>query len=1069
MKRIVEFIKSKNRERVDRRRRKSRSKVTEAFVRQSGNGRLASFFDELRSFQAPGDLYEEALLPKRDDDFRALVVAFYLPQFHAIPENDRWWGRGFTEWRNTSRGVPRFRGHYQPRIPRDLGFYDVTTAGVLHRQVDLARAGGVQAFCFHYYNFDGRRILERPLETFLADPSLDLGFCINWANENWTRRWDGEENDVLLRQSYSEEFERDFAADVCRHFKDSRYVRVGGRPLFIIYRPAIIPDTKGRVERFRGHCKDEHGEDPFILMVQWTGLEDPIELGFDGAIEFPPHKLARGMESISMDELYDPEFQGHYCSYDELVERSLKVSAPQFPLIRTVVPNWDNEARKPGRGFGFVGSTPRKYEQWVHHAIDHACAHPVVPGCPMVFVNAWNEWAEGAYLEPDVHFGHAYLNATRRAALGRTSVDHGGGILLVGHDANQHGAQMLLLHVGKMLKSRFGVTVRFLLLDGGDLLREYRAVADTEVISPAEGIDSALARLGVTSFTSSEWVALTNTVVSGTIVPDLKARRMRVVSLVHELGHLIRERGLESQAKHLVQHSDVVVFPSHVVHQAFGAVCSGNPRQAMVQPQGIYQDLSRVSRSPVQLRQELGIPDGAKLVVNVGYADLRKGFDLFVELSKRTDRFGENVHFIWVGRCDRQLMHWVEADPAISGEQGRVRVIDFTEHVLDYVGAADVFALTSREDPFPSVALEALALGVPVVAFADTGGVSDMLAEPGCGLLVDKFDVGGMAQAVSDLIGQDSEAARSQRASSARARYDMGEYVFFLLRLCRPGLRKVSVVITNYNHERHLDERLRSVFSQTYPLYEIRFHDDASADRSVDKVRALSLSYGRDVTVVVSETNTGSAFGQWPEAVRACSGEFIWIAEGDDSCAPEFIESLVEACSSHTTLAYSDSAQVGERGERLAESYRYYYNEHWPGEFDADIVVPGHEFLQRYLSVLNCILNVSGVLFRREDLLCVLDEHSQQMRSFRLAGDWYLYATLLAREGSEICYRAKALNIHRRHTGGVTQSLAVDRHVDEIARVQQVIADALGLDDSIRERQRRYVTDVEAQLKARIG
>ncbi len=1067
MKRIVEYVRWKNQERLNRRRQKARSRETEEFVRQSGGGKLVSFFRELHSYQAPGDLYEEVMPEKSDDDFRALVVAFYLPQFHAIPENDRWWGRGFTEWRNTSRGVPRFRGHYQPRIPRDLGFYDVTTSGVLHRQVEMARAGGVQAFCFHYYNFDGRRILERPLEDFLADPSLDLGFCINWANENWTRRWDGEENDVLLRQSYAEEFERDFAVDVCRHFKDSRYVRVGGRPLFIIYRPAIIPDARGRVERFRAHCRDDHGEDPFIVMVQWTGQEDPVSMGFDGAIEFPPHKLARGMDNISVDELYDPEFQGHYCSYDELVARSVEVTAPEFPLIRTVVPNWDNEARKPGRGFGFVGSTPRKYEQWLHHAIDHACAHPVVPGCPMVFVNAWNEWAEGAYLEPDVHFGHAYLNATRRAALGRISVDHRGGILLIGHDASQHGAQMLLLHVGKMLKSRFGVTVRFLLLGDGDLLREYRSVADTEVVSPNWALDSALARLGITSSSVGDWVALTNTVVSGSIVPDLKARRMRVVSLVHELGHLIRERGLEAQAKQLAQLSDVVVFPSHVVSHAFDTVCNVSPRHAVVQPQGIYQDLSRVSSSPAQIRRELGIPDGAKLVVNVGYADLRKGFDLFVELSKRTDRFGEHVHFVWVGRTDRQLMHWVEADPVVSGGQGRVRIIDFTEHVLDYVGAADVFALTSREDPFPSVALEALALGVPVVAFAETGGVSDMLAEPGCGLLVDKFDVGGMAQAVFDLIERDSEQARSHRAVSARGRYDMGEYVFFLLRLCRPALQKVSVVITNYNHERYLEERLRSVFAQTYPLYEIRFHDDASSDQSVEKVRALSQAYGREVTMVASKANTGSAFGQWPDAVRACSGEFVWIAEADDSCASEFVEWLVEGCSGSTTLAFSDSTQVGERGEPLAGSYRYYYHEHWPGEFDADIAVPGREFLRKYLSVLNCILNVSSVLFRRSDLLRVLDEHSQQMRSFRLAGDWYLYATLLARADSGICYRAKALNVHRRHAGGVTESLAVDRHVDEIARVQRSVAETLGPDEDLQERQRRYLTDVEAQLRAR--
>ncbi len=1065
MKKIIAYFREANHKRLEQRR----------ILKRQGRGQMrfleqpsarTSFFETLASNQGPGPEFETRLSAQAPTAVMADLVAFYLPQFHPIDENDRWWGTGFTEWRNVARGVPRFKGHYQPRIPRDHGHYDLSDGTrVLHQQAEAARHAGVRAFCFHYYNFDGRRLLERPVENFLADPSIDIGFCLNWANENWSRRWDGNDQEVLLEQTYDPAGEADFAADVCRHFVDPRYLRVGDRPLFIFYRPGLVPDIAGRLARFRQHCQDRIGVNPYVLMVQGFGSEDPRPWGFDGAIEFPPHKLGVDLPQVDYQDVYDPRFLGTYCSYDALVERSLAVESPDFDLIRTVVPNWDNEARKPGRGFGFVGSTPLKYERWLARMIDHARAHPAAGQRALVFVNAWNEWAEGAYLEPDVHYGHAYLNATRRAVCGATRVsDQRHGVLLVGHDAQLHGAQQLLLNIGAMLQRRFGVPVRFLLVqDGGPLLDAYRQIGPAQVLQPGGSLDDALESLGLMPGEADGLSVITNTVVTGEVVSALRKRRMRIVSLIHELGHLIRERQLEDCARGIAQDADVVVFPSAFVEASFDEVAGGRPRRSVVRPQGIYGDLRRARPDRAAILEKLGLPAGARLVVNAGYADLRKGFDLFVELSKRQDLLGDDVFFLWVGRRDPQLMHWLETDPVMS-QSSHLRLLDFTDQVLDYVAVADVFALTSREDPFPSVMLEALALGVPVVAFADTGGSADVLAEPGCGTLVEKCNVTAMAQAVRDRVREDDDAARERRSLFARSRFDMAEYVFDLLTLLRPGLRKVSVVVTSYNHQDHLEARLASLFAQTYPVYEIRCVDDASSDASVERARRYCESVGREVDITARPVNSGSAFGNWSAAVASCRGDHVWIAEADDLVEPTFLAEMLAAGADRAALAFCDSRQIDARGKVLAESYNHYYETFWPSGLREPLLQRGADFVRERMAVFNPILNVSGVLFEREPLDRALQAAGQDIRGHRLAGDWRLYIEVLLQPGAQVVYVPRSLNVHRRHAQGVTQSLAAERHLDEVHGIHRHVAERLDVSPQILRQQADYLARLKQQL-----
>jgi lipopolysaccharide biosynthesis protein len=374
--------------------------------------------DEVRRSVQPGPEFEEfdpqiaAEAPPR-----AKVLAYYLPQFHSIPENDEWWGEGFTEWSNVARGAPRFVGHYQPRVPRDLGFYDLGNPETLARQIDLARAAGIFGFSFYYYWFDGKRLLERPVERFLADSSLDFPFCLMWANENWTRRWDGQHEEILIAQTYDPSQDAALVDDLQRHFADPRYIRLEGRPLLLLYRVDCIPDAADRIERWRELWRLRHGEEPLIFMAQAFGTTDPRTFGFDGAFEFPPHKVTVGLpEANSELTILDPAFRGRVLAYEDVVAAALAEPVAEYPLVRTATPSWDNDARRQGalHQVTMLESTPATYERWLRALADAAAEQPIF-GEPLVFVNAWNEWAEAAYLEPDLYFGAAYLNATARA------------------------------------------------------------------------------------------------------------------------------------------------------------------------------------------------------------------------------------------------------------------------------------------------------------------------------------------------------------------------------------------------------------------------------------------------------------------------------------------------------------------------------------------------------------------------------------------------------------------------------------------------------------------------------
>jgi lipopolysaccharide biosynthesis protein len=349
--------------------------------------------------------------------FAARLVAFVLPQFHPIPENDRWWGTGFTEWTSVRRGRPLFPGHHQPHVPGELGYYDLLSPSIAPRMSALAASAGISAFCYYHYWFHGERLLAEPVDALLRTGEPAFPFCLCWANEPWSRRWDGSDDEVLQPQTYSARDDEAHIHALLPAFRDERALRVDDRPVFLVYRPSDLPDPRATAACWRAVAR-EGGLAGLHLIAVETGPGagvDPRTVGFDASLRFQPdwHIL----NSAPQLELGPPTAR----VYDyEAVQPALATSAPvPWRRYETVCPGWDNTARRGERALVLHRPSPRVYERWLRAAIDEVQDEPA--DHRLVFLNAWNEWGEGCHLEPDRRFGRAFLRSTRRAVDARVA------------------------------------------------------------------------------------------------------------------------------------------------------------------------------------------------------------------------------------------------------------------------------------------------------------------------------------------------------------------------------------------------------------------------------------------------------------------------------------------------------------------------------------------------------------------------------------------------------------------------------------------------------------------------
>ena len=350
----------------------------------------------------------------------ARIIAFHLPQFHPTPENDEWWGKGFTEWTNVAKAKPLYPGHYQPHVPADLGFYDLRLPEARHAQAELAREYGIEGFCYYHYWFgNGRRVLERPVNEILASGEPDFPFCLCWANHSWNNIWQGTADRTLIEQTYPG------MADHKQHFewllnafKDPRYITVEGKPLFLIFSPMDVPDLPNVMEYWRELAAGAGFAGLYLVRVNYRMRQDwdPTSVGLDASTwqPLPPkdgHLPTRYIMRKILRFIAGKKSSLTVYDYAEVMENLIRKSAPNFPDYPTVLPNWDNTPRSNENGLVLHGSTPELFRKLLRRAFGLIADNP--PEKRIIFVKAWNEWAEGNYLEPDQLHGLSYLNIVK--------------------------------------------------------------------------------------------------------------------------------------------------------------------------------------------------------------------------------------------------------------------------------------------------------------------------------------------------------------------------------------------------------------------------------------------------------------------------------------------------------------------------------------------------------------------------------------------------------------------------------------------------------------------------------
>ncbi|NDR55564.1 glycoside hydrolase family 99-like domain-containing protein [Aliiruegeria sabulilitoris] len=362
------------------------------------------------------DIKEEYVAYQEHEPIEKAIktIAFYLPQFHPFPENDEWWGKGFTEWTNVGKATPLFDGHYQPHCPIHLGYYDLRLVENMVEQAKMAKNYGIDGFAYYFYWFGGTTLLETPLQNMLKTPEVDIPFFFIWANENWTRRWDGAEHDVLMGQDHSPEDSRAFIRHLKQYFEDPRYIRVDGKPVLSIYRAEIIPDLHETMDIFQDEARAMGFPGLHLIAAQTFGYEDPTADGFEAAMEFPPHKIHVKEITEEAPNLVAGH-TGKIWDYDNFATQSVQQPEKDYKCYPTAMLSWDNTARKGKASHLQARFSLLRYSQWLSHNCERVVKNEKLsPDERFVFVNAWNEWAEGTHLEPDQKYGFGYLETTRR-------------------------------------------------------------------------------------------------------------------------------------------------------------------------------------------------------------------------------------------------------------------------------------------------------------------------------------------------------------------------------------------------------------------------------------------------------------------------------------------------------------------------------------------------------------------------------------------------------------------------------------------------------------------------------
>lgn len=938
------------------------------------------------------------------------LIAFHLPQFHAIKENDLWWGEGFTEWSNAKKARKQFSSHNQPHLPHEsIGFYDLSKEDNLIRQAELAKKSGIFGFCFYYYWFEGKRLLEKPLDIILSSEKYTFPFCICWANENWTRTWDGNEKNILIGQNHDIENDTNFILDVINLFNDPRYIRIDRKPLILIYRPGLMQNSAKTFENWRQICRDKGVGEIFIARVAMFNHEmQDNNCKFDAEIQFPMVGLG-GCELNTSHIFKRPGFEGHIFNYSETAVRYLSQYSNK-QLWPGVCPSWDNTARKNERGTSWINSSPESYKLWLDLAIRKTSM--LKNSDKVVFVNAWNEWGEGNHLEPCVDLGFSYINSTnqiiaKHQKLVKNNLDY---ILIIGHDAARAGAQIVLLELIRNWIVRSKCLVKLILIRGGELKHDYEELCPTLVMD--EYPESYTLNKKLNHFLKDNPSAvITNTIVSTSFLSNFIGFKIPRFAYIHELQKSIERWATPQDLYSLKEHAtNIIAVSKPVVNNLAEKHSISSEKISCINPFiDIRQDHGfGVSNIRSDIRSEIGIPQDSLVVFGCGSLDWRKGPDLFIDTARHLCS-KKNIYFIWIGSG---FSDGFEQELYDSSKDLNVYFVGGKSDPRYYFRGGDLFFLSSREDPYPLVALEAADSSLPIVCFEKSGGIPEFVANE-CGVVISDFDTKSASDSIYHILTSPEISSKLSRAASSKVKllhsasnvseqiYDLvskeiakTKFLTSTLDNYRPGIfctgPLVTCILPNYNHEAYLSERLESIACQTYCNIELLLFDDSSSDSSASMLDMFAL-LNNWACFIPSSSNSGSTFKQWVKAMKISRGKYIWIAESDDSADVNFLASMVDmlekfpSCNIATCMPLMidpNSDILGTPKEWLEETD----TELWKSDF----MMNGKKFIEEFMIYKNYILNASGVLIRnRPNLHELVDD------STRLCGDWLFWSRLL--------------------------------------------------------------------------
>ena len=652
-------------------------------------------------------------------------------------------------------------------------------------------------------------------------------------------------------------------------------------------------------------------------------------------------------------------------------------------------------------------------------------------------------------------------------------------IIVVVHEAQPAGAAMLSLNIVQTIKRQTDYEPIAIILRGGPLEENFQKECDTyclgeqsyDVLNNSAYLDEVLAKL------AQEGVSyvMCNSVVTGITIPFLKKYNYRIIAMVHEMPTSIATYNFTAAAENIAIHAEHVIFAAKYVRDAFVRAFDCELEKCEIIQQGMYTPsiISYIEEKKTYqeaLKERLNLDDDDVIVMGCGVGNFRKGLDLFGKIALCSMLKNEKLHFVWLGAVDNEFKSWINNDLEKQGLLERMHWLPFQEQPAEVFAGADIYALTSREDPYPSVVMEAMAHFTPVIAFAESGGAPEAIADGG-GKVVPYGDCEAFAESILSLAANNEERldiARhgKQFVSSITPK----RYIRKLIQLLcgvdiEPKLpenyKKVSVIIPNYNYERYLKLRIDSIVNQTYPPYEIIFLDDCSPDNSVEVAKKILEEIDIPYQIVPNTVNNG-CFRQWLKGISLAKGDYVWVAEADDLCEPDFLQNVMPAFEDdEVNLSYAQSEVIYDQGEHSGYIYTEYTKEIDPVKWSKSYVNRGASEIIEGLGIQNTIPNASGVVMRKSAFEGIEEELSQ----YAISGDWFAYVYLI-RQG-KIAFCSKVLNYHRRHR----QSIIARKEQDiqlfvELLRIKRFIADNYLIPETIAQRFTEHVKKEYIRLSA---